>query len=385
MYKYTKMEILDIYHVLDFEPVKAGGFYVWDKKGEKYLDFYGGHAVISIGHSHPHWVDRIYKQLNNIAFYSNAVIKSIERTYAQKLGEVSAYPEYRFFACNSGAEAVENALKLASFHTGHSKVLAFRNAFHGRTSGAVSVSGYPVNISPFNSNHKVVFADLNNINKVEEELSKGDFAAVIIEGIQGVAGIMEPDADFLKDLRHLCNQYNTVLILDEVQSGSGRTGKYFAHQHAGIKADIVCMAKGMGNGFPVGGIIVSPDISFQKGQLGSTFGGNHLAMAASLAVLEVIEHENLMENAQKTGAYLKKRLKNLPDVKEVRGKGLMLAIEYENEVAELRKNLLFEQKLITGAAGKKTVRLLPPLTVSVHEADIVFNALAKAGVCLQTF
>ncbi len=373
------MKILDIYNVLDFEPIKAKGSYIWDKNGNKYLDFYGGHAVISIGHSHPVWVEKLIQQINTLPFYSNAVVKQIEQDYAQKLGDVSGYESYEFFACNSGAEAIENALKLASFNTGKSKVLAFNNAFHGRTSGAVAVSGYKQNISEFNNNHNVVFADINDTETTVEIIQKDDLAAVIIEGIQGVGGIIVPDDDFLKAISTACKTTETPLILDEVQSGFGRTGNFFAHQQSGIIPDIICMAKGMGNGFPVGGIIVSPDIKYKKGQLGSTFGGNHMAMAAGLAVLEVMQRDNLINNAKEIGNYLIKKLKKLPKIKEVRGRGLMIAIEFEaDNISELRNNLLFVQRLITGHAGTNTIRLLPPLNITKTEADVAYAAIYNA-------
>ena len=373
------MKILDIYSVLDLEPVKAKGSYIWDKDDNKYLDFYGGHAVISIGHSHPIWVKKMTEQINTLPFYSNAVVKPVEREFAQLLGEVSGYIDYGFFACNSGAEAVENALKLASFHTGKSKILAFNKAFHGRTSGAVAVSGYKQNISEFNKNHNIAFAEINDTEKTVKLINNGDLAAVIIEGIQGVGGIIVPDNKFLQAIATACKSNETPLILDEVQSGYGRTGKFFAHQHSGIKPDIICMAKGMGNGFPVGGIIVSPEMGYKIGQLGSTFGGNHMAMAAGLAVIEVIKDDELIKNAKQVGEYLIKKLEALPKVKEIRGRGLMIAIEFEmNDISELRKNLLFEQKLITGHAGTNTIRLLPPLNITKAEADIAFNAILNA-------
>ena len=372
------MKILDIYSVLDLEPVKANGSYIWDKDDNKYLDFYGGHAVISIGHSHPIWAKKLSEQINTLPFYSNAVVKPIEREFAQLLGEVSGYNDYGFFACNSGAEAVENALKLASFQTGKSKILAFNKAFHGRTSGAVSVSGYKQNISEFNKNHNIVFADINDTEKTVEIINNNDLAAVIIEGIQGVGGIIVPDNEFLQSIETACKLNGIPLILDEVQSGYGRTGKFFAHQYSGIKPDVICMAKGMGNGFPVGGIIISPNMEYKMGQLGSTFGGNHMAMAAGLAVLEVVKSDELIKNAEQVGSYLIEKLKSLPKVKEIRGKGLMIAIEFDmDDISELKKNLLFEQKLITGHAGTNTIRLLPPLNITKTEADIAFNAILK--------
>ena len=373
------MEILNIYNVLDLELVKAKGSYVWDKNNEKYLDFYGGHAVISVGHSHPSWVEYITIQLNTIAFYSNAVVKPIERKMAKLLGEISSYEDYGFFACNSGAEAIENALKLASFHTGKSKVLAFNKAFHGRTSGAVSVSGYTQNISKFNNNHNVIFANVNDTKEVVKIIEEEDLSAVIIEGIQGVGGIIVPENSFLQALETACKNKGVILILDEVQSGHGRTGKFFAHQHSEIKPDVICMAKGMGNGFPVGGIIVSPNIEYKMGQLGSTFGGNHMAMAAAISVLNIIKFDKLVENAQVVGEYLIEKLKTLPKVKEIRGRGLMIAVEFEMEdISELRKNLLIDQKLITGYAGTSTIRLLPALNITKEEADLAYNAILNA-------
>lgn len=373
------MNIVDIYNVLNFEPVRAKGSYIWDVNNNKYLDFYGGHAVISIGHSHPLWVEKLTQQIKTLPFYSNAVSKPIEKKFAKLLGKVSGYNEYEFFACNSGAEAIENALKIASFNTEKSKVLAFKKAFHGRTSGAVSVSDYKQNISAFNDNHKVIFADINDIRNTVEIIKKGDLSAVIIEGIQGVGGIIVPDEDFLQAIRSACDCTNTILILDEVQSGYGRTGKFFAHQYAEIKADIVCMAKGMGNGFPIGGIIISPNIEYKKGQLGSTFGGNHMAMASGIAVLEVIESEKLLNNAQELGNYLIKKLKTLPKLREIRGRGLMIAIEFEMEdITDLRQYILHEEKLVVGHAGKNTIRLLPPLNVTKAEVDMVYDTISKS-------
>jgi len=373
------MKTLAVYNKMNFEPIQALGAYVWDQDGELYLDFYGGHAVISIGHRHPVWVKYLTEQINTLPFYSNAVQKSVEDKFVQLLGKVSHYPDYGFFACNSGAEAVENALKLASFHTGKNKVLAFDKAFHGRTSGAVSVSDYPKNVSAFNANHKVIFSALNDTKKAVEIISKGDLSAVIVEGIQGVGGVQIPKNSFLQEISKTCQETNTILILDEVQSGYGRTGKFFAHQYANVKPDLITVAKGMGNGFPVGGLLVSPKISYQVGQLGSTFGANHMAMAAGLAVLEVIQNEKLIKNAAKIGDYLLKKLGNIPQIKEVRGKGLMIALDLPEENFEsIKNNLLFEQKLITGQSGKNTIRLLPPLNITKEQADFAINAIAKA-------
>jgi len=373
------MEFLKVYNKIDFEPVKAQGAYVWDKNGEKYLDFYGGHAVISIGHRHPLWVQYLKEQIDQIPFYSNAVQKGIEDKFARLLGEVSGYNDYGFFACNSGAEAVENALKLASFHTGKDKVLAFSKAFHGRTSAAVSVSDYPNNVSPLNKYHKVVFSPLNDTAKAVEIIEQGDLAAVIVEGIQGVGGVHIPTKEFLSEVKKACDKNGTLLILDEVQSGYGRSGKFFAHQHAGVKADLIPVAKGMGNGFPMGGVLVSPEVEYKTGQLGSTFGGNHMALAAGIAVLEVIQSEKLIENAALLGAYLIDELSQINAVSEVRGQGLMIALELpEDNFKEVKNNLLFAQKLLTGQSGKNILRLLPPLNITKSQADQAVQAIQKA-------
>ena len=368
------MNLFEVYKLWDIEPIKGLDTTLWDKEGEVYTDLYGGHAVISVGHCHPHYVEMLSEQLGNLGFYSNAVQNSLQRELAVRLGKVCGYDDYSLFLCNSGAEANENALKVASFHTGKAKVLAFRKAFHGRTSGAVAATDNPKIQSPFNATSNIVFVPLNDIEAVDKELSKGDFAAVIIEGIQGVAGIYEPSADFLKGLRSLCDKYGCVLILDEIQSGYGRTGRFFAHQHCDVRADIVTMAKGMGNGFPIGGVLISPSIKASYGMLGTTFGGNHLACTAALAVLDIIEDEHLVENAEKMGEYFRKALANDKAVKEYRGKGLMIGLELNEEYIGLRDRLLFEKHFFTGAAGANVIRLLPSLTVSMETAESFVNA-----------
>ena len=368
------MNLFEVYKLWDIEPVKGLDTTLWDKNGETYTDLYGGHAVISVGHSHPHYVKKLSEQLQNLGFYSNAVQNSLQQELAARLGKVCGYDDYKLFLCNSGAEANENALKVASFHTGKAKVLAFRKAFHGRTSGAVAATDNPKIQAPFNATQNIVFAPLNDIEAVDKELSKGDFAAVIIEGIQGVAGIYEPTEDFLKGLRSLCDKYGCVLILDEIQSGYGRTGKFFAHQHYDVRADIVTMAKGMGNGFPIGGIIISPAIQASFGMLGTTFGGNHLACTAALAVLDIIENEHLVENAAKIGEYFATAFKDDKAIKEYRGKGLMIGLELKEEYIGLRDRLLFERHFFTGGAGAGVIRLLPSLTISQETAESFVNA-----------
>ena len=362
------MNLFDVYPLWDIEPVKGLDTTLWDKNGEVYTDLYGGHAVISVGHSHPHYVKMISEQLSNLGFYSNAVQNSLQRDLAARLGKVCGYDDYALFLCNSGAEANENALKVASFHTGKAKVLAFRKAFHGRTSGAVAATDNPKIQAPFNETANIVFAPLNDLEAVDTELSRGGFAAVIIEGIQGVAGIHEPTVEFINGLRTLCDKYGCVLILDEIQSGYGRTGKFFAHQHYGVRADIITMAKGMGNGFPIGGVLINPSIKPSHGMLGTTFGGNHLACTAALAVLDIIENEHLIENAAKIGDYFRKELEGDKAIKEYRGKGLMIGLELKDEYVGLRNKLLFEKHFFTGAAGAQVIRLLPSLTVSQETA-----------------
>ena len=374
------MNLFEVYKLWDIEPVKGLDTTLWDKDGQVYTDLYGGHAVISVGHCHPHYVKMLSEQLGKLGFYSNAVQNSLQKELAVKLGKACGYDDYDLFLCNSGAEANENALKVASFHTGKAKVLAFRKAFHGRTSGAVAATDNPKIQAPFNETSNIVFAPLNDLEAVAAELSKGDFAAVIIEGIQGVAGIYEPTAEFMLGLRELCDKHGCVLILDEIQSGYGRTGKFFAHQHYGVRADIVTMAKGMGNGFPIGGVIISPSIKATFGMLGTTFGGNHLACTAALAVLDIIENEHLVENAEKIGAYFKETLGQDKALKEYRGQGLMIGLEIKDEYKGLRDRLLFERHFFTGAAGAQVIRLLPSLTISMDTASKFVDAWKELTV-----
>ena len=370
------MKLFDVYPLYPIEPVRALGAKLWDKEGKEYLDLYGGHAVISIGHTHPHYVKRITDQLSKIGFYSNAVQNSLQDQLAEAMGRISGYYDYQFFMCSSGAEANENALKLASFHTGKRKIIAVENAFHGRTSGAVAATDNSKIVAPFNSGHEVVFVPLNDLEALTSAFDD-EVAGVIIEGIQGVAGLYSPNDAFLARARELCDKHEAVLILDEVQSGAGRTGKFFAHQHSVVRPDIITMAKGMGNGFPVGCVLISPEIEPWHGMLGTTFGGNHLACAASLAVLEVIEEEHLLKNATEMGTYLEGELKKIEQVKEVRGKGLMVGAEFDFDVAALRKALIFEHSIFTGSASNKnTIRLLPPLNISKAELDQFLAALS---------
>jgi len=368
------MNLFDVYPLWDIEPVKGLDTTLWDKDGVEYTDLYGGHAVISVGHCHPHYVKMLSEQLSKLGFYSNAVQNSLQRDLAARLGKVSGYDDYALFLCNSGAEANENALKVASFHTGKAKVLAFRKAFHGRTSGAVAATDNPKIQAPFNETANIVFAPLNDLEAAERELSSGGFAAVIIEGIQGVAGIYEPTGEFLHWLRSLCDRYGCVLILDEIQSGYGRTGRFFAHQHHDVRADIITTAKGMGNGFPIGGVLISPSIKASYGMLGTTFGGNHLACTAAIAVLDIIENEHLIENAAKIGEYFRTALEGDKAIKEYRGKGLMIGLELNEEYIGLRNRLLFEKHFFTGAAGAGVIRLLPSLTISQATAGSFVTA-----------
>lgn len=374
------MDMFDVYPVWDIEPVKGEGCRLWDKDGVEYLDLYGGHAVISIGHSHPVYVEAVKRQVEKLGFYSNSVKNSLQKELASKLGQMCGYPEYSMFLCNSGAEANENALKLASFHTGRKKILAISKAFHGRTSGAVEATDNPSIQSEFNRNNNVTFIRMNDIAEAERELNTKEYAALIIEGVQGVAGIFIPEASYMQQIRELTEKTGTVLILDEIQSGYGRTGKFFAHQHAGIKADIITVAKGIANGFPMGGVIISPQIKAKYGMLGTTFGGNHLGCAAAVAVLDVMKSENLIENAAKTGDYLTGRLQGNKAIKALRGIGLMIGIELHDNYLEMRNKLLFKKKMFTGAAGKSIIRLLPPLCITMEQADRfieAFNDLSK--------
>lgn len=368
------MELFDVYKTWDIEPVKGFGTRLIDKNGEVYTDLYGGHAVISIGHCHPHYVKMLTEQLGELGFYSNAVQNHLQRDLAHRLGKLSNYDDYKLFLCNSGAEANENALKLASFHTGKAKILAFGHAFHGRTSGAVAATDNPDIRSPFNGTDNVKFVALNDLNAVEKELSGGEYAAVMIEGIQGVAGIQMPGDAFLRELRRLCDQYGVLLILDEIQSGCGRSGKYFAHQWSGIRADLVTMAKGIGNGFPIGAVMISPTIQAHYGMLGTTFGGNHLACTAALAVCDVIENENLIANAAKVGDWLREAFKGNPALAEFRGRGLMIGLEVKPGYEKLRERLLFEKHFFTGASGAKVIRLLPALTLGMDTAKSFVKA-----------
>ncbi len=363
------MNLFDVYPLYNLEPVRGEGNYVYDAEGTKYLDLYGGHAVISVGHAHPHYVAKITDQLTKLGFYSNSVQNSLQVELAEKLGALSGYDDYSLFLCNSGAEANENAIKLASFTADKAKVLAFSKAFHGRTSGAVALTDNPKINSPFNRTDNVTFVALNDIEAARAELATGDYCAVIIEGIQGVSGIHIPKPEFLVELRALCTELGVALILDEIQSGYGRTGRFFAHQWAGIKADIITTAKGMANGFPIGGVLISPEFKPWHGELGTTFGGNHLACAAAIAVLDIFATEKLVANAEAVGSYLIEELKKIESIKEVRGCGLMIGIEIEGSASELRKKLLFEHKIFTGGAGVSTVRLLPALNISKAEAD----------------
>lgn len=369
------MNLFDVYSIFDVTPVRAKGCRIWDDNGQEYIDLYGGHAVISVGHSHPDYVSAITEQLSKIGFYSNSVKNPMQQELAQKIGEASGLEDWSLFLVNSGAEANENALKLASFHTGKDRVIAFRHSFHGRTSGAVAVTDNPKYLSPFNSHHRVTFVDLNDSAAVESELAKGDVAAVIIEGIQGVGGINIPDDQFLVALRTLTRKHDACLILDEVQSGYGRTGKFFAHQWVGITPDLISMAKGMGNGFPIGGVLISPEFKAVKGMLGTTFGGNYLAMAAALAVIDIFKNENLVKNAFEVGKYLKDNIPASPRIKEVRGRGLMLGIQFNEPIAEIRRKLLFEGHVFTGVAGTDMVRLLAPLCLSRADVDEFVVAL----------
>ena len=369
------MGLYDVYTLMDVEPAEARGLWITGADGSRYLDFYGGHAVISIGHSHPHYVERISTQLSRIGFYSNAVQNPLQSELAQLLGEVSGYPDYNLFLCNSGAEANENALKVASFVTGRDRVVAMRGAFHGRTSAAVAVTDNPTIQAPVNCGHKVSFVPLGDLKALEKEVAVGDVAAVMIEGIQGVGGIRVASDEYLLGARALCDKYGSMLLLDEVQSGYGRSGKFFAHQYSGVKPDIISMAKGMGNGFPVAGILIAPHIEARKGMLGTTFGGSHLACSATLAVLEVIRDEELVKNAAEKGEYLISAIRQMDGISEVRGRGLMIGVELPVPQGAFRKQLLADYGIMTGYSGTNTLRLLPPLCVTTEECDMLLSAL----------
>lgn len=372
-----KMKLYDVYPLFDVNIVKGKGCRVWDDKGEEYLDLYGGHAVISIGHAHPHYVEMLGRQAAQLGFYSNSVINKLQQEVANRLGELSGYDDYQLFLINSGAEANENALKLASFYNGRTRVLSLEKAFHGRTSLAVEATNNPKIIAPINANGHVTYLPINDLEAWETELAKGDVCAVIIECIQGVGGIRLVTPEFMQGLREACDKYNTVLICDEIQCGYGRSGKFFAHQHTGIRPDIITVAKGIGNGFPMGGVLISPKFTPVYGQLGTTFGGNHLACAAAIAVLDVMKQENLVDHAAKVGAYLISELKKFPQIKEVRGRGLMIGMEFDCPIKEIRTRLLFEQKVFTGVSGTNVIRLLPPLCLSMDEADEFLTRFRK--------
>ena len=361
------MKLFDVYPLFNIEIVRGKGCHVWDTDGNEYLDLYGGHAVISVGHSHPAYVKAITEQVGKLGFYSNSVINSLQQQLADRLGKACGYDDYSLFLINSGAEANENALKLASFHNGKKRVLAFKHAFHGRTSAAVRVTDNPKIIAPVNEGLPVTYLPLNDAAAVETELKKGDVSSVIIEGIQGVGGILMPTDAFMQQLRALCTKYEACLILDEIQSGYGRSGQFFAHQHAGIRPDLITVAKGIANGFPMGGLSMFKPV---YGMLGTTFGGNHLACAAAIAVLDIMQQEHLVENAARVGSFLLDELHKLPGIKEVRGRGLMIGVEFEDSIKEVRSRLLFEEKVFTGVAGTNTIRLLPPLCLSMEEAEV---------------
>ena len=373
------MNLFDVYPVFDIEPVKGEGSYVFGYDGTKYLDLYGGHAVISIGHSHPHYVSALNRQLSHIGFYSNSVKNSLQSKLAQKLGQMSGYQNYQLFLCNSGTEANENALKLASFYNQRKKLISFKKGFHGRTSGALGVTDNPDIKSVLNKNTDVIFLPLNDFKNFEQTINNKEFCAVIVEGIQGIGGVHIPEPKFLKHIAELCRHHDTVLILDEVQSGYGRSGKFFAHQYAGIQPDIITTAKGMGNGFPIGGVLIHPKFQARHGMLGTTFGGNYLACTAGLAVLEIIEMESLVQNARDTGKYIMEQLQLLNGkIKEVRGIGLLIGIEFTFPGNELRQKLLSEYHIITGASSEKnTIRILPPLNIKHKEADIFLHSLEE--------
>ena len=371
------MKLFDVYPLFNVSIVKGEGCQVWDDQGQAYLDLYGGHAVISIGHAHPHYVQKLAQQAGRLGFYSNSVINPLQVELAERLGHACGYDDYRLFLINSGAEANENALKLASFHNGRRKVVAFGKAFHGRTSAAVRVTDNPKIVAPVNEGLEVCFLPLNDLEAVRRTLAPRDVCAVIIEGIQGVGGVRLPDDEFLRGLRQACTDTGTVLILDEIQSGYGRSGRFFAHQYSGIRPDLVTVAKGIGNGFPMGGLLISPMFEAVYGQLGTTFGGNHLACAAALAVLDVIEQEHLVENAAVVGQMLMDACREIPRIKEVRGRGLMIGLEFDEPVKEIRQRLLYQEHVFTGVSGTQVLRLLPPLCLSRQQAESFIVKLKK--------
>lgn len=371
------MNLFDVYPLFDVEIVRGKGCRVFDADGSEYLDLYGGHAVISVGHCHPHYVEALKKQAETLGFYSNSVHNSLQKKLAEKLGRISGYDDYQLFLINSGAEANENALKLASFHTGRRRVIAFSKAFHGRTSLAVEATDNRKIVSPVNDNHIVTFLPLGDIDAVLRELAAGDVAAVIIEGIQGVGGVQIPADDFLRQLCSACDEHGTVLVLDEIQSGYGRSGRFFAHQYSGIRPDIITVAKGIANGFPMGGLLISQKFKPVYGMLGTTFGGNHLACAAAIAVLDIFENENLVDNALNVGEYLLSELRKIQGIKDVRGRGLMIGLEFEKPIKDLRLRLLHEQHVFTGASGTNVLRLLPPLVLTKADADEFITRLKR--------
>ncbi|MDD2255858.1 MAG: aminotransferase class III-fold pyridoxal phosphate-dependent enzyme [Bacteroidales bacterium] len=371
------MKLFDVYPLFDINIVKGKGCYTYDDQGNTYLDLYGGHAVISVGHSHPHYIKRISDQVENLGFYSNSVVNRLQEEFAEKLGKASGYEDYRLFLVNSGAEANENALKLASFHTGRKKVLSFHKSFHGRTSAAVRVTDNPAIIAPVNQGMDVTFLTIGDNERLEMELKTGDYCAVIIEGILGIGGIIVPDPCFMQNLQNLCKETGTVLILDEIQSGYGRSGRFFAHQYSGIQPDLITVAKGIANGFPMGGLLIAPHFEAKYGMLGTTFGGNHLACAAGLAVLEIMEQEQLVQNAESVGNYLFQELTNMDGIKEVRGLGLMIGLEFDEPVKPIRQKLLFEHHIFTGVSGSNVIRLLPPLCLSMQQATQFIQTLKK--------
>lgn len=372
------MNLFDVYSLYDIEPVKGEGCHVFTADGTSYLDLYGGHAVISIGHAHPVYVKAVADQVAALGFYSNSVQNSLQTALADRLGRASGYDDYALFLCNSGAEANENAMKLASFHTGRAKILACTGAFHGRTAGAVAATDNPAIRAPFNQTDNITFLPFNDLDSARTLISSGEYAAVIVEGIQGVSGIHEPSAEFLAELSALCKASGTLLILDEIQSGYGRTGKFFAHQHSDVRPDIITCAKGIANGFPAAAVLIAPEIPARKGMLGTTFGGNHLACAAAIAVLDVMESESLVANAAEVGEYLIAELSKLPKVESVRGRGLMIGFEVEGiSGSDLRKKLLFGHHIFTGGAGQRTVRLLPPLSITKNDAEYFINKLKE--------
>lgn len=371
------MKLFDVYPLFDLEIVSGKGCKVYDTNGTEYLDLYGGHAVIAIGHSHPYYLAKFKEQADKLIFYSNSVINSLQRELAAKLGEVSGYEDYSLFLVNSGAEANENALKLASFHTGRKRVVSFKKAFHGRTSAAVKVTDNPKIVSPVNDGMDVTFIEFGDVDGLKRELAANDVCAVIMEGIQGVGGIRIPDDEFMRTVRTLTEETGTMLILDEIQSGYGRSGKFFAHQFAGIRPDLITVAKGIANGYPMSGVLISPVFKPVYGMLGTTFGGNQLGCVAALAVLDIIKNENLIENAAKVGAFLMDKLAEIPGIKELRGRGLMIGMEFDYDIKELRKRLLFEQHVFTGVSGTNVIRLLPPLVLSMDEAAEFIDRFKK--------